>query len=147
MKMGICLQQKLLRSEYRKKKSFSYNLLAIFCFKVYRHKTKGMSDKQFIVTRQSPAIWRVTFNNPPLNIFGAKSMAQAAAVVSAIESDEQLKVVIFDSAVATKDRRPQSYWADEDPEDHYFPFLLDILFAGPGAKNRPGAGQLLLQVL
>ena len=58
-----------------------------------------MSDKQFIVTRQSPAVWRVTFNNPPLNIFGAESMAQAAAVVSAIESDEQLKVVIFDSAV------------------------------------------------
>ena len=58
-----------------------------------------MSDKQFIVTRQSPAIWRVTFNNPPLNIFGAESMAQAAAVVSAIEADEQLKVVIFDSAV------------------------------------------------
>jgi enoyl-CoA hydratase/carnithine racemase len=58
-----------------------------------------MGDKQFIVTRQSPAIWRVTFNNPPLNIFGAESMAQAAAVVSAIESDEQLKVVIFDSAV------------------------------------------------
>jgi enoyl-CoA hydratase/carnithine racemase len=58
-----------------------------------------MSDKQFIVTRQTPAIWRVTFNNPPLNIFGAESMAQAAAVVSAIESDEQLKVVIFDSAV------------------------------------------------
>jgi enoyl-CoA hydratase/carnithine racemase len=58
-----------------------------------------MSDKQFIVTRQTPAIWRVTFNNPPLNIFGAESMAQAAAVVSAIESDEQLKVVIFDSTV------------------------------------------------
>lgn len=58
-----------------------------------------MSATQFIITRQSPTIWRVTFNNPPLNIFGAQSMAQFAEIVSMIETDKQLKVVIFDSAV------------------------------------------------
>jgi hypothetical protein len=33
-----------------------------------------MSDttmtKQILLTRRSPAYWRVTFNHPPLNIFG-----------------------------------------------------------------------------
>jgi enoyl-CoA hydratase/carnithine racemase len=58
-----------------------------------------MSYTQFIVTRQTPAIWRVTFNNPPLNIFGAQSMAQLSEITTLIETDKQLKVVIFDSAV------------------------------------------------
>ena len=62
-----------------------------------------MSDttmtKQIILTRRSPAYWRVTLNNPPLNIFGPKTIPQLNEVITALESDEQLKVVVFDSAV------------------------------------------------
>jgi enoyl-CoA hydratase/carnithine racemase len=58
-----------------------------------------MSNKQFFLTKESPALWRVTFNNPPVNIFGPKSIQQLDEIVTAIESDEQLKVVVFDSAI------------------------------------------------
>jgi enoyl-CoA hydratase/carnithine racemase len=51
------------------------------------------------VDRRSPAYWRVTFDLPPLNIFGPGNMSQLNAVVAALESDRQVKVVVFDSAV------------------------------------------------
>src|SRR3954469_21293976 len=49
--------------------------------------------------RRLPSYWRVTFDHPPLNIFGPESIAQLNAVITALESDEQGKVVVFDSAV------------------------------------------------
>jgi enoyl-CoA hydratase/carnithine racemase len=55
--------------------------------------------KQFRLERRSAAYWRVTFNNPPLNIFGPESMPGLNAVVAALESDREVKVVVFDSAV------------------------------------------------
>ena len=58
-----------------------------------------MSNKQFFLTKESPALWRVTFNNPPVNIFGPKSITQLDEIITAIESDKQLKVVVFDSAI------------------------------------------------
>lgn len=51
------------------------------------------------VTRRSPGYWRVTFDIPPLNIFGPAALPQLDAVVSALESDAEVKVVVFDSAV------------------------------------------------
>jgi enoyl-CoA hydratase/carnithine racemase len=54
---------------------------------------------QIRVDHRSPAYWRVTFDLPPLNIFGPGNMAQLNAVVSALESDGQVKVVVFDSAI------------------------------------------------
>jgi enoyl-CoA hydratase/carnithine racemase len=58
-----------------------------------------MSNKQFFLTKETPALWRVTFNNPPVNIFGPKSIQQLDEIITAIESDKQLKVVVFDSAI------------------------------------------------
>src|SRR6201991_3171971 len=51
------------------------------------------------VERRLPSYWRVTFDLPPVNIFGPKETVQLAAIITAIEKDEQLKVVVFDSAV------------------------------------------------
>jgi enoyl-CoA hydratase/carnithine racemase len=51
------------------------------------------------VTRHSDAYWRITVDIPPLNIFGPANIPQLEQVVSAIESDAQVKVVVFDSAV------------------------------------------------
>jgi enoyl-CoA hydratase/carnithine racemase len=51
-----------------------------------------MNNKQFILTKESPALWRVTFNNPPVNIFGPKTIPQFNEIMTAIESNEQLKV-------------------------------------------------------
>lgn len=51
------------------------------------------------LTRVSPAYWRVTFDHPPLNIFGPETIPELKAVVDAIERDADLKVVVFDSAI------------------------------------------------
>ncbi len=54
---------------------------------------------QVRLARLSPAYWRVTFDNPPLNVMGQAFVLQMKEIVAALETDEQLKVVVFDSAV------------------------------------------------
>ena len=54
---------------------------------------------QIRVNRVSPACWRITFDNPPLNLMGPEFVIQFQEIMTAIEADEHLKVVIFDSAV------------------------------------------------
>src|SRR6202048_178724 len=58
-----------------------------------------MSDKQILVTRRSPAYWRVTIDHPPLNIFGPDTIPQLNEIIAALETDKHVKVVVFDSAV------------------------------------------------
>jgi enoyl-CoA hydratase/carnithine racemase len=58
-----------------------------------------MNEKRVFLTKHSPAYWRVTLNNPPLNIFGPKTIPQLNEVITAIETDAELKVVVFDSAI------------------------------------------------
>jgi len=58
-----------------------------------------MSDKRVFLTKHSPAYWRVTLNHPPLNIFGPKTIPQLNEIITAIETDKELKVVVFDSAI------------------------------------------------
>lgn len=54
---------------------------------------------QIRLEQRSPAYWRVTFDLPPLNIFGPQNLSQLNEVISKVETDEQVKVVVFDSAV------------------------------------------------
>jgi len=54
---------------------------------------------QIRLERRTPAYWRVTLDNPPFNIFGPKTIPELNAVVTAIETDPMVKVVVFDSAV------------------------------------------------
>jgi enoyl-CoA hydratase/carnithine racemase len=61
-------------------------------------KSVGTSPRVF-VTHRSPHYWRITLDHPPLNIFGPATIPQLDAIISEIESDEQVKVVVFDSAV------------------------------------------------
>src|SRR3712207_1792220 len=57
------------------------------------------NTRQMHLERRLPSYWRVTFNHPPLNIFGPESIPQLNEVVVALETDEDVKVVVFDSAV------------------------------------------------
>ena len=50
------------------------------------------------LVRHSDAFWRVTLDLPPLNIFGPANIPQLEEIVSSLESDERVKVVVFDSA-------------------------------------------------
>src|SRR3984893_16736540 len=54
---------------------------------------------QIRVERRSPAYWRVTFDNPPINVMGPEMVRQFQEVIDALESDEHVRVVVFDSAV------------------------------------------------
>src|SRR5438876_1003957 len=57
------------------------------------------STAQIHLTRRSPHYWRVTFDHPPLNIFGPETIPQLNEIITALETDEHVNVVVFDSAV------------------------------------------------
>src|SRR3954467_6548301 len=54
---------------------------------------------QVRLTRRSPAYWRVTIDNPPINVMGPEMVRQFQGVIDALEADGQVRVVVFDSAV------------------------------------------------
>jgi enoyl-CoA hydratase/carnithine racemase len=57
------------------------------------------SKPQIRLTRSSAAYWRVSFDNPPLNVLGPQFVREFGEIISAIETDSDVKVVIFESAV------------------------------------------------
>src|SRR5258707_1198767 len=57
------------------------------------------NTRQIRFVRLTPSYWRVTFDNPPLNIFGPETIPELNEIVTALETDEDVKVVVFDSAV------------------------------------------------
>jgi enoyl-CoA hydratase/carnithine racemase len=54
---------------------------------------------QIKVTRSSASYWRVTFDNPPLNVMGPQFVREFRKIITAVEADEEVKVLVFDSAV------------------------------------------------
>ncbi len=61
--------------------------------------SRNSNTKRIHLDRRSASYWRVTFDHPPLNIFGPESIPELNEVVTAMETDEHVKVVVFDSAV------------------------------------------------
>ncbi|HLK18680.1 MAG TPA: enoyl-CoA hydratase/isomerase family protein [Bryobacteraceae bacterium] len=59
----------------------------------------SIKTEQLHLTRRSPAYWRVTIDNPPINVMGPQMVRDFQQIIRAIEVDEQVKVVVFDSAV------------------------------------------------
>jgi len=55
---------------------------------------------QVRLNRISPAYWRVILDNPPLNLMGPPFLLQFRDTLAALEGDERVKVVVFESAVA-----------------------------------------------
>jgi enoyl-CoA hydratase/carnithine racemase len=56
-------------------------------------------NSQISVTRQTPAYWRVAIDNPPINVMGPEMVRRFQETIDALESDSQVKVVVFESAV------------------------------------------------
>jgi enoyl-CoA hydratase/carnithine racemase len=56
-------------------------------------------EKRIRLERRSRYYWRVTFDHPPPNIFGPESIPQLNEIVTALETDDRVKVVVFDSDV------------------------------------------------
>src|SRR5215510_13806629 len=68
-------------------------------FKVAEKINHTAISTQIYLTRRSPHYWQVTFDHPPLNIFGPETIPQLNEIITAVETDEHVKVVVFDSAV------------------------------------------------
>jgi enoyl-CoA hydratase/carnithine racemase len=50
------------------------------------------------VTEVTPQYWRATFHNPPINMFNPDLVAGLRVLIERIESDPELRVIVFDSA-------------------------------------------------
>jgi enoyl-CoA hydratase/carnithine racemase len=61
--------------------------------------SSARTGEQIRLERRTPLYWRVTFDHPPLNIFGPETIPQLNAIVTALETDSDVKVAVFDSAV------------------------------------------------
>jgi enoyl-CoA hydratase/carnithine racemase len=51
------------------------------------------------LTRRSAAYWRVTIDNPPINVMSPEMIEQFHEIINALETDADVRVVVFDSAV------------------------------------------------
>src|SRR5260370_13274438 len=54
---------------------------------------------QVRLNRVTPSYFRVVLDNPPLNLMGPEFVWQIREIVTALENDDRVKVVVFESAV------------------------------------------------
>ena len=79
---------------------------------------------QFRISRTRPGVWTIAFNNPPINMFVPATIVELGALITDLEADSSVKVVVFESAnpdffvahldVAKAAERPEalSLWRD-----------------------------------
>lgn len=84
---------------HRNKQSFGGIATDAAAVTATNNMSTSKTPRQIRLERPTPSYWRVTFDLPPLNIFGPDNIPQLEKVIEAIESDDDLKVVVFDSAV------------------------------------------------
>jgi len=53
---------------------------------------------QLIVTKTTPALWRVAFDNPPVNLIGPDMLVELRALLDDAETDPLVAVIVFESA-------------------------------------------------
>jgi enoyl-CoA hydratase/carnithine racemase len=91
---------------------------------------------QVRLTRVTPEYWRVTFHNPPYNIYGPKTMPQLNEVVTALETDPRVRVVVFDSDV------PDFFLTHYD----FVPPLTDTTGLPNGTTGLPPLPDMLVRI-
>ena len=57
-----------------------------------------MSAPQFSIDRTQPGRWTITFSNPPINMFIPTTIVELGTVLTELEADPSVKVVVFQSA-------------------------------------------------
>jgi enoyl-CoA hydratase/carnithine racemase len=57
-----------------------------------------MTPHQLSIARENASLWRVTFDNPPINMFVPTTIDELGALMTEIEADPSVKVVVFQSA-------------------------------------------------
>ena len=53
---------------------------------------------QFNIDRSYPGRWTITFSNPPINMFVPSTIVELGALMTDLEADPSVKVVVFQSA-------------------------------------------------
>ena len=53
---------------------------------------------QFSTDRTNPGLWTITFSNPPINMFVPTTIVELGALMTDLEADLSVKVVVFQSA-------------------------------------------------
>ncbi len=61
-------------------------------------RTSEQADAQFAIDRSNPGQWTITFNNPPINMFIPATIEELGALMTDLEADPSVKVVVFQSA-------------------------------------------------
>ncbi|TWP53964.1 enoyl-CoA hydratase/isomerase family protein [Lentzea tibetensis] len=89
-----------------------------------------MESSPLAVSEWSDGYWRVTFDNPPINLVDPETIVALSALLDRLEADPAVKVVVFDSAdedfflahfdVARADRLPR------EPGPTGLPILADL---------------------
>jgi enoyl-CoA hydratase/carnithine racemase len=57
-----------------------------------------MTYTRFSLDKSTSSLWRVTFDNPPINLIDAVMMKELLNLLTEIEGDKRVAVVLFDSA-------------------------------------------------
>jgi enoyl-CoA hydratase/carnithine racemase len=53
---------------------------------------------QFALTETSPSLWRIAFNNPPVNVIGTAMISELKQLLTELETNQTVNVVVFESA-------------------------------------------------
>src|SRR3977135_1687226 len=62
--------------------------------------TAVMAYTRFRLDRSTPSLWRVTFDNPPINLIDPAMIVALHDLLAEIEHDNRVAVVVFASADA-----------------------------------------------
>ena len=54
--------------------------------------------KRLKIEKTTPGYWKITLNNPPINLYDPEMFAELRVLMDHIEEDKDIKVVVFDSA-------------------------------------------------
>jgi enoyl-CoA hydratase/carnithine racemase len=99
-------------------------------------RTSAVRKQEIRLERLTPEYWRVTLDNPPFNIFGPETIPQLNSVVTQIETDPKVKVVVFQSAV------PGFFLTHYD----FVPPLSATTDIPPGATGLPALPDILVRL-
>jgi enoyl-CoA hydratase/carnithine racemase len=101
-----------------------------------RTRTDAAPKQEIRLERLTPEYWRVTLDNPPFNIFGPETIPQLNSVITQIETDSKVKVVVFQSAV------PGFFLTHYD----FIPPLSSTTDIPPGVTGLPALPDMLVRL-
>ncbi len=55
-------------------------------------------QSQFNIERTDPGLWTITFSNPPINMFVPTTIVELGALMTEVDADPSVKVLVFQSA-------------------------------------------------